>query len=216
MTEAITLRELHARITGNAERMGWDRPVYIRLLHRGCTDGHLGSYRAEEYPIDGGMAGWEDGHATINAIGEHIPPLTFAEVRATNATRSARWHPPDSTSWVGADWSNAMVGEVGELADAFDALTAHRLMNRVTAAAGKAANDVKKLRRAETGARGEFDPDEDTLRGQLADEIADVVLYLDLLARHYDIDVAGAVTDKFNRTSVHYGFPERLPRQING
>ena len=57
--------------------------------------------------------------------------LTFDALRDANASRVARWHDPESSSWTIADWSNAMCGEAGEL-----------------------ANVIKKIRRQEDGARG--------------------------------------------------------------
>lgn len=73
------------------------------------------------------------------------------------------------------------------------------------------ANVVKKLRRYECGLKGQLDPAEPELRSMLADEIADVICYVDLLATYYGIDVAAAVTSKFNRVSERQDFPERLP-----
>jgi NTP pyrophosphatase (non-canonical NTP hydrolase) len=67
------------------------------------------------------------------------------------------------------------------------------------------------LRRHETRTSPQGDPDEGILRTMLADEIADVVIYADLLAHFYGIDLATAVTAKFNRKSIEQGFPERLP-----
>lgn len=113
--------------------------------------------------------------------------LTFARVRHVNVSRCERWHQGDS-GWTAADWATAFGGEVGE-----------------------ALNIVKKLRRAECSMPGAFDPDNEQLLAALADEVADVFLYLDLLAAHYGIDVGEAVAAKFNRTSDRYGFPEKLP-----
>jgi NTP pyrophosphatase (non-canonical NTP hydrolase) len=92
--------------------------------------------------------------------------------------------------WNGADWSNAMCGEAGEL-----------------------ANVVKKLRRLECASHTNLvgGADRDDLMEKLADEMGDVVAYLDLLATFYGIDLAEAVKDKFNRVSERQGFPERLP-----
>jgi NTP pyrophosphatase (non-canonical NTP hydrolase) len=45
----------------------------------------------------------------------------------------------------------------------------------------------------------------------LADELADVFLYLDLLAWHYGIDLPRSIVSKFNRVSAAQGFPEELP-----
>ena len=121
--------------------------------------------------------------------------LTFVEVSATNKARCTRWHPgypaPDASGWSGADWSNAMQGEAGE-----------------------AGNVVKKLRRAEVGLRGVLDGEREVLLGQLAEEIADTFLYLDLLATYYEIDLPSAVVAKFNAVSELQGFPERLQTTV--
>lgn len=111
----------------------------------------------------------------------------YLHLRDANIARLAKWH-KDTAEWSGADWSNAMCGEVGE-----------------------AANIVKKLRRDETGVGVSYhlQPAED-LRQQLADELADVVIYADLVAHHYNISLRLAVAEKFNRVSALSGFPERL------
>jgi NTP pyrophosphatase (non-canonical NTP hydrolase) len=116
-------------------------------------------------------------------------PLTFELVSLTNRARAMRWHPgyPHDETWSGADWSNAMCGEAGE-----------------------AANVVKKLRRHECGLRGALDLPPDQLHAALAEELADVYLYLDLLAGHYGIDLPSAIVSKFNAVSQRQGFPERL------
>ena len=125
----------------------------------------------------------EGNHHTVDG-------LTFARVSEKNSARASRWHPgfPHDDTWSGADWSNAMCGEAGE-----------------------AANIVKKLRRYEDGLRGVGDPTEPELLDMLADEVADVFLYLDLLAAKYAIDVPAAIVRKFNVVSERQGFPERLP-----
>jgi NTP pyrophosphatase (non-canonical NTP hydrolase) len=113
--------------------------------------------------------------------------LTFAELRRVNVTRCERWHGPGSDPWTAADWSNATCGEAGEL-----------------------ANVIKKIRRHETGAVNEGDPSMDKLLVMAAEEMADVVIYVDLLARYLNVDLAEAIKAKFNKVSVKYGFPERL------
>jgi NTP pyrophosphatase (non-canonical NTP hydrolase) len=126
-----------------------------------------------------------------------LPPwghLTFAQVTEANTTRCNRWHPgfPHDEAWTGADWSNAVCGEAGEM-----------------------ANVVKKLRRLETGTTpGPDDPPEAELRRMLADEIADVFTYLDLLATFYGVDIQDAIAAKFNRVSERQGFPDRLPARL--
>ncbi len=134
--------------------------------------------------------------------------LTIARISEVNRRRCARWHDPDTDAWTGADWSNAMVGEAGEVLEVIEALT-HAVA--LGAAAGKAANTVKKLRRHETGTAGPLEPDRVTLHGALGHEIADTILYALLLADHYAIDVEEAIVEKFNLVSARQNFPERLP-----
>ncbi len=113
--------------------------------------------------------------------------LNFEDLRFANVERCKRWHPPSSEPWTTADWSNALCGESGEL-----------------------ANVVKKIRRHQTGAVNVGDPSPEDLVRMAADELADVVIYADLLADHLGIDLAKAVAIKFNRTSKKYNFPEFL------
>lgn len=77
--------------------------------------------------------------------------------------------------------------------------------------AGETANVVKKLRRAETNVKGALDPEHPVLINHLAEEIADTLIYLDLLAAFYGIDLGAAVAAKFNKVSKREGLPERLP-----
>lgn len=130
--------------------------------------------------------------------------LTFAELSRANAERCARWHPgyPDDETWTGADWSNAVGGEAGELAEAALAVVAY---------AGKVQNTVKKIRRYETGTNTTVDKPLNDLLADLDAEMADVTCYLDLLATKYGRDLAGAIAAKFNAVSERQGFPERLP-----
>jgi NTP pyrophosphatase (non-canonical NTP hydrolase) len=113
--------------------------------------------------------------------------LTFRALRRANVSRKIRWH-GDADEWSGADWSNAMAGECGE-----------------------ACNIVKKLRRHETHTGTSYNtPELEALLPMLADELADVVTYADLLADKYGIDLDRAVREKFNRVSEAQGFPEWL------
>lgn len=119
--------------------------------------------------------------------------LTFEQLSEANFSRASRWH-EGAEPWSGADWSNAMCGEAGE-----------------------AANVVKKLRRLETNiTQGSYhgeetiSTDHEVLVAKLGGEIADTILYLDLLAEHYGIDIESHVRQKFNSVSIQQGFPERL------
>ena len=118
-----------------------------------------------------------------------MKPLTFAQVSEVNASRARRWHPgfPADEDWSIADWSNAMAGEAGE-----------------------ACNVVKKIRRYECGLRGLLDPPITELARSLGNELADVFLYLDLLATRAGIDLPAAIRAKFNEVSERQDFPERL------
>lgn len=111
----------------------------------------------------------------------------FADFTRINTARAARWHPgfPNNDEWTIADWSNAVCGEAGEM-----------------------ANVVKKMRRIETGHRGANDPSIDELRAMLAEEIADVYAYLDLLATKCGIDLEEAAIAKFNKVSVREGWSD--------
>ncbi len=119
--------------------------------------------------------------------------LDLIDLRAANVNRAQRWH-ADAEPWTGADWSNAMAGETGE-----------------------ACNVVKKIRRIETSiTQGTYhgeettSTDRDELVRKLGSEIADTIIYADLLADHYGIDVGAAIRRKFNAVSEAQGFPERL------
>lgn len=113
--------------------------------------------------------------------------LTIQRILEVSAVRCRRWHHEDTVAWTGADWSNAMCGEAGEV-----------------------ANVVKKLRRCETRTSSSIDPPLDELVAMLAHEIADVILYTLLVADHYGIDVEVAIVEKFNLVSARQGFPDRL------
>lgn len=117
--------------------------------------------------------------------------LTFAQVSEINRKRANRWHngfPSKNDAWTGADWSNAMAGEAGET-----------------------CNVVKKIRRYDIGIQQAEDPERDVLIiNELAKEIGDTYLYLDLLAQYYGLSIDACVAYTFNRVSEREGFPERI------
>lgn len=116
------------------------------------------------------------------------PPLTFQAVSEVNRMRCERWHPDfPNDGWTGSDWSNAMQGEAGE-----------------------AGNKVKKLRRLDFGLTQAAGDTREQLLADLATEIGDTFMYLDLLAQFYGLDIATCVVDTFNRVSEREGFPERI------
>lgn len=110
--------------------------------------------------------------------------LTFAEFRAANVARCIKWHPAGIESWSPSDWLTAVTGELGELASL-----------------------LKMRNRERDGLPGnKFSPTDK----QVADEIADVLTYLDLLAAVLHVDLGAAAVSKFNEVSERVGFPDRL------
>lgn len=109
--------------------------------------------------------------------------LTFGLLRECNAARlpqfkNAKGEPAHSKP-DGSDWSLA------------------EWCNAVTGELGEAANLIKKIQ------RGDFTIGE--ARQDLADEFADIVTYLDILAMRAGVDLGKAVVDKFNRVSAKVG-----------
>lgn len=86
------------------------------------------------------------------------------------------------SAWSLSDWVTAVTGELGE-----------------------AANVVKKLKRIRDGIPGNTET-EDELRRNLADELADTVIYLDLLAQAAGFDLDTIRDAKFEKTSEKIGY----------
>ena len=95
-------------------------------------------------------------------------------------------------SWSLSDWFTATLGELGE-----------------------ASNIAKKLNRVRDGIPGNSETPEQ-LRQNLADEIADTFIYLDLLAQSQGINLATAVRNKFDRTSEKIGYNSEPEVPFNG
>lgn len=87
-------------------------------------------------------------------------------------------------SWTLSDWLTATAGELGE-----------------------AANIIKKLNRIRDGIPGNTES-EDELRLALANELADVVIYLDLLTQAAGFDLETIRDMKFRYTSEKIGYTE--------
>lgn len=108
--------------------------------------------------------------------------LTLGALRAANVARNVEWD--SGAEKVSATFrTTELAGEVGEI-----------------------CNVVKKLERERIGIRGSRDTIE-----HLAEEIADGIITLDLVAMHYGIDAERAVIAKFNRTSDANGLQTKLP-----
>jgi NTP pyrophosphatase (non-canonical NTP hydrolase) len=74
--------------------------------------------------------------------------------------------------------------------------------NAVTGELGEAANLIKKIE------RGDFTLEEK--RTELADELADIQTYLDILAMRAGVDLGRATIDKWNRVSLRVGSPLQI------
>ncbi len=113
--------------------------------------------------------------------------MNLRKLQKVNAERAIEWHKPAHTEWTGGDWGNAMAGEAGE-----------------------ACNVIKKLRRMECGLKPDDPAVEADLTAELAEELADTLLYLLLVAEHYAIDMTIATRYKFNKVSEREGFAQRI------
>lgn len=77
--------------------------------------------------------------------------------------------------------------------------------NELAGEVGEACNVIKKLEREYLGIRGSRASDD-----QLAEELADIVICVDLIAMDRGIDLLKAVREKFNATSEKYGLETKL------
>lgn len=113
--------------------------------------------------------------------------LRFCDLRSLNVARVPLFgHTLDG--WNELEWAGALCGEAGE-----------------------AANVAKKLRRIADGCNVNTGGDDAaSLRSKLGAELADVVIYADLLAARVGVNLADAVAAKFNEVSDRVGFVPRL------
>lgn len=106
--------------------------------------------------------------------------MFFSSLRAANVARQQEW--PGAGQLSLAFKATELAGEVGE-----------------------ACNVIKKLEREKLGIAGSRDTPE-----HLAEELADVVICVDLIAMHMGIDLTEAIRKKFNATSEKIGLQTRL------
>lgn len=132
---------------------------------------------------------------------ESVYDLSFRRLRAANVTRQHEWSGGDEAGHLDLSFKgNELAGEGGE---AVEALMLHAAeLGRLI---GRACNIVKKLERERYGWRGSRATKED-----LAAELADVILCVDLAANEAGIDLAPAVAAKFNATSAKVGLRTML------
>ena len=118
--------------------------------------------------------------------------LLLSELRRANIARLPEFrdgkgricHQPVDGQPVGYDWSLS------------------QWSNAVCGELGETANLIKKIE------RGDFTLDE--ARASLADELCDVLTYLDILAHRAGINLAEATVSKWNRVSERVGSPQRV------
>lgn len=101
--------------------------------------------------------------------------LTFNVLRSANQNRQKEW--PGNDQADAAFRALEVAGEAGELSEA-----------------------MKKWLRSERGIKGSTATKED-----IASEMGDLLVALDLLADEMDIDLGAAARQKFNKTSQKYG-----------
>lgn len=129
--------------------------------------------------------------------GAHPLVIHHTSLRAANEARQKEW---DAGNQLTLSYrGNEMGGEVGEaLERAIDVIL-------LSVAAGRAQNFIKKIERERMGIAGSR-----ATLDQLADELADVVICVDLIAMAQGIDVDAAVRRKFNATSEKVGLYTRM------
>lgn len=119
--------------------------------------------------------------------------LTFKKLTKVNYQRCKRWHQSSSLDdWSISDWACAMAGEAGEVCNAVKKLK--RLQCQYKSVNDK-GREIRSLEEA---------------KKKIGEEIADTVMYLNLLSIRLGLDMEDEVVKKFNSTSKKYKFPDRL------
>jgi len=115
-------------------------------------------------------------------VAEENTSLSFEELAIANRLRCEQiYHPVDD--WSLTDWGCAAAGEMGE-----------------------ACNIIKKIRRR----NGKIDHNHRDLLEELGKELADTVIYLDLIAQRAGLNLGDEVRKKFNEVSIVKGSVIRL------
>lgn len=114
------------------------------------------------------------------------PEIKFSDLRKANVERQEEWCRESLPDL--SFRGNELAGEVGE-----------------------ACNVIKKLERERHGWRGSRDTVE-----HLAEELADVIIVVDLIASQVGIDLGKAVAEKFNATSAKLELSTRLGEIVKG
>ena len=108
-------------------------------------------------------------------------------LRQVNVERMHRY--PSCSGWNLLEWAGALCGEAGELANF---CKKHLLVNGPTSLSSPEGAERERLRQ------------------EIGKEIADVLIYADLLAYEAGFDLWPLIVAKFNEVSERRGYPERL------
>jgi hypothetical protein len=113
--------------------------------------------------------------------------LDFGVLRDANVSRlNTTWHPLND--WSPSDWAVCVAGEMGGV-----------------------CHQLKYLRRAQDKLpSAQVAAERKAIIDALGNELADTVIYLDLLAARMGINLASAVIEKFNDVSIKAGSEVRL------
>ena len=130
---------------------------------------------------------------TFNDLTDANKALRLDDLAEANADRCTEvFHLIDA--WSPTDWACAMAGECGEV-----------------------CNEVKKLRRRfynsddfERTFPEDFQKHHAVEAARIAEEIADMVIYADLLCQRLGISLEDAIREKFNTVSENYGSKIRI------
>lgn len=142
-----------------------------------------------------------------------MPDLSFGTLRHANLTRLPQFKnrkgepahsEADGSDWLLSAWSNAASGEFGETAEA---LLDFMLFTKIAQHLGKGADHIKKIERGDVTIEDR--------RKALADELADVITYVDILAYRAGINLGEATADKWNEVSARVGCDLRLEATFN-
>lgn len=110
--------------------------------------------------------------------------LSLAELRLANVFRNEEWFKGERVFIPLSFRATELAGETGE-----------------------ACNEIKKLERTNLGLVGGKESLDD-----LADELADVMISVDLIAMDLGIDLSESIARKFNKTSDKHGMGTRIVR----
>lgn len=131
-----------------------------------------------------------------NDTGQH---LTFAQLREANVQRcNQAFHKLDR--WNLNDWATATVGEIGEAVEVLGKMIS--ILNT--------AKKIARLNDADYNPPDTYNERFLQLRKQFARELADIIIYSDLTAARFAIDLDEEIVEKFNEVSDKRGSTIKL------